>query len=336
MHHDGLARLGASSFSVRSSHFQVALQAKTLYPYSTMSVIGVLQQFSLLPGLIQTGNGEPRKAHFLGKDKATSIEPRQDQGGKRDDEPKPSKTGQYRALDTITIGEVDDAYRYFQNQLIVSPNEAWVAKNYFCTLPLKRKGDAYPSAVFGRIKTCFPAEGHILNVEEMEVYFPRRDGAPDVLHLFGDDISSRKPVVSYCTGVTCFVSEQERADFSLWENSFASRGFTPVYASDPLQLYEMSQQNHMSHPWLYVIGSEWLAHNAVESIRERLRDLVYWNKVILNYHPKRYSLQYRSLNEELDFNYGFSDRVVITPQSPDQALQKVDEGFAAMFMKGMM
>ena len=320
---------------MRGSHLQVAGKTKTLYPYSTMSVIAVLQQFSLLPGLVQTGNGEPRKAHFLGKDKATSLERKQESGGKRDDESKQPKKGPYRALDTITIGEVDDVYRYFQNQLVVSPNEAWIAKNYFCSLPLKRKGDGRPSAVFGRVKTCFPSEGHVLNVEEMEVHFPRNDGAPDVLHLFSDDIASQKPTISYCVGVKCFVSEQEKADFSLWENSFASRGFTPLYASDPLQLYEMSEQNHLSFPWVYVIGSEWLAHNAGEAIRERLRNLVYWNKAVLNYHPRRYSLQYRSLNEELDFNYGFSERVVLTPQSPDQALQKVEEGFAAMFIKGM-
>ncbi len=300
-----------------------------------MSVIGALRQLSLLPGLVQTGNGEPRKAHFLGKDKATSLEPRQDQGGKRDDGPKQSKTGPYRALDTITIGDVDEVYRYFQSQLVSSSNDSWIARNYFCSLPLKRKGDGRPSAVFGRVKTCFPSEGHVLNVDEMEVYFPRKDGVPDVLHLFGDDVALHKPVASYCMGVKCFVSEQEKADFSLWENSFASRGFTPLYTSDPLRLYEMNEQNHVSYPWLYLIGSEWLALNAGEPIRERLRDLVYWNKVILNYHPKRYSLQYRSLNEELDFNYGFSERVVLTPRSPDQALQKVEEGFAAMFMKGM-
>lgn len=300
-----------------------------------MSVIGVLRQFSILPGLIQTGNGEPRKAHFLGKDKATSIQGKQDTGGNRDHDPKQPKTGLYRALNTITIGEVDDVYRYFQSQLIASPNEAWIAKNYFCSLPLKRKGDGRPSAVFGRVKTCFPSEGHVLNVEEMEVQFPHKDGPPDLLHLFGDDVALQKPVISYCVGVKCFLSEQEKTDFSLWENSFVSRGFTPVYESDPLQLYEMSAQNYMSFPWLYVVGSEWLAMNAEEKIRERIRNLVYWNKFVLNYHPKRYSLQYRSLNDELDFNYGFSERVILTPQSPDQALQKVESGFGELFMRAM-
>lgn len=298
-------------------------------------MIGVLRQFSILPGFVQTGNGEPRKAHFLGKDKATALNGRHDTGGKHDDDPKLPAPGPYRALDTITIGEVDDAHRYLQQQLIASPNEVWIARNYFCSLPLKRKGNGRPSALFGRVKTCYPSEGHVLNVEEMELYFPHKGGAPDVLHLFSDDVALQKPVSSYCVAVQCFLSDQEKADFSLWENSFASRGFMPVYAGDSMLLYEMNAQNQMSFPWLYLIGSEWLALNAQVKIRERLRDLVYWNKVVLNYHPRRYSLQFRTLNEELDFNYGYSERVVLTPQSPDQALQKVEEGFAAKFMKGL-
>jgi hypothetical protein len=318
------------------SHLEVARKVKSLYPYSTMSLIGVLRQFSVRPGLIQTGNGEPRKAHFLGKDKATSIQGKQqDPGGKRDDDPNQPAAGPYRALNTITIGEVDNVFQYFQSQLVASPNEAWIAKNYFCSLPLKRRGDGRPSAVFGRVKTCFPSEGHVLNVEEMEMQFPRQDGPPNLLHLFGDDIALQKPVASYCVGVKCFVSEQEKADFSLWENSFASRGFTPVYASDPLLLYEMSAQNQLSFPWLYIVGSEWLALHAESGIRERMRGLLYWNKFVLNYHPRRYSLQYRTLNDELDLNYGFSERVVLTPQSPDQALQKVEEGFATLFTRAM-
>lgn len=108
-----------------------------------------------------------------------------------------------------------------------------------------------------------------------------------------------------------------------------------MYASDPLSLYEMSAQDHLSSPWLYIVGSEWLALHAQPAIRERMRDLLYWNKFVLNYHPRRYSLQYRTLNDELDLNYGFSERVVLTPQSPDQALQKVEEGFGTLFMKAM-
>jgi hypothetical protein len=55
----------------------------------------------------------------------------------------------------------------------------------------------------------------------------------------------------------------------------------------------------------------------------------------LNYHPQRYSLQHRSLNEELDFNYGFTQHYLLMPQDTNQALTKVDELFTALFMRPM-
>lgn len=297
-----------------------------------------LRRFSLLPNFIQTGNGEPRKAHFLGKDRATSLESKQDTGGKRDDDSKQPQTGPYRSLSTITIGEVDDAYRYYENQLAASPNEAWVARNYFCSLPLKRKGDGRPSAVFGRVKTCYPAEGHLQNVEELELYFPSKEGHPDVLHLFADEIALQRPVLSYCVRVKCFVSPQEKEDFSHSENDFVEHGFLTSYETGYLDLIDLSEQNHASLPWSFIFGSEWfttIPPSTRDEVREKLRRLAYRDRVILNYHPRRYALQYLSLNEELDFNYGFSERVLLAPQDTNQVLMKVEEGFNEMFIRGM-
>jgi len=62
---------------------------------------------------------------------------------------------------------------------------------------------------------------------------------------------------------------------------------------------------------------------------------VRWNHVIFNYHPKRYSLRYRSLNEELDFSYGFTEHYLVAPQDTAQVLNKVEESFASIFMQGM-
>jgi hypothetical protein len=70
-------------------------------------------------------------------------------------------------------------------------------------------------------------------------------------------------------------------------------------------------------------------------LREQLRNLARWDKLLLNYHPKRHSLQYRSLNEELDFNFGFSEHFLMMPQDTNQALMKVAEMFGEMFMRGM-
>jgi hypothetical protein len=70
-------------------------------------------------------------------------------------------------------------------------------------------------------------------------------------------------------------------------------------------------------------------------IREQLRNLARWNKSLLNYHPKRHSLRYRSLNEELDFNYGFTEQYLMMPQDTNQALLKVADKFGEMFSHGM-
>ena len=303
-----------------------------------MTLETALRRFTFLPRFIQTGNGEPRKAHYLGKDEATSIERKQDQGRKNDNTPKKPGTAKYRELTDITLGEVEEVYNHFKDQLIPSPAEAWIAKNYFCQLPLRRKGEDRPPVVFGRVKTCYPSDGHVHNVEEMEMFFPRRDTAPDTLHVRVDDISSQKPTHSFCVGVKFYVSVEEMADFSHSENIFIEKGFAPLYETSYMDLLDINEQNHSALPWLHVIGSGWFASipdSVQPEIRQQLRNLVRWNKVIFNYHPKRYSLHYRSLNEELDFNYGFSEHFLVAPQDVKGALDKVEATFGEMFMQGM-
>ena len=296
------------------------------------------KRFSLLPRFIQTGDGEPRKAHFLGKDEATPIERKQDQGRKPPQPPKRTGSSRYRDLADLTLGEVEEAYRYFEAQLVTSPAEAWIAKNYFCQLPLKRKGEDRPPVVFGRVKTVYPSDGYVNNIEEMEIYFPRRNAAPDLLHIRLDGISLQKPTYSYCAGVKFYVSEEEMADFSQSENIFIEKGFAPLYDTSYMDLLELSEQNHSTLSWLHVIGSGWFASipdSVQPEIRYQLQNLVRWNPLVLNYHPRRYSLHYRSLNEELDFNYGFTEQYLVAPQDTAQVLNKVDESFAQIFMQGI-
>ena len=301
-----------------------------------MTLETAFRRFTLLPRFIETGNGEPRKAHFLGRDETTSIDRKQDQGRKNDHAPK--KSGKYRDLADITLGEVEDVYNYFRDQIVPSPAEGWIAKNYFCQFPLKRKGEDRPPLVFGRIKTVYPGDSYVNNVEEMEMYFPRRDAAPDTVHIRIDDIAIHKPTYSFCVGVKFYVSEEEMADFSQSENIFAEKGFAPLYDTSYMDLLEIHEQNQFALPWLYVIGSGWFASipdSVQPEIRQQLRNLVYWNKLIFNYHPKRYSFHYRSLNEELDFNYGFTEHFLVTPQDSGQVLKKVEESFTGIFMQGI-
>jgi hypothetical protein len=303
-----------------------------------MALETALRRFTLLPRFIQTGNGEPRKAHFLGKDEASPIERKQDQGRKNENAPKKPSTDKYRDLADITLGEVQEVYEYFQAQLVPSPAEGWIAKNYFCQLPLKRKGEDRPPVVVGRVKTCYPGDGYIDNIEELEMHFPRKDAAPDLLHIRLDDVSLQKPTYSFCVGVKLYVSEEEMADFSHSENIFLEKGFAPLYETSYMDLLDVNEQNHAALSWVHVIGSGWFAaipDSVQPEIRQQLQSLVCWNNVIFNYHPKRYALRYKSLNEELDFNYGFTEHFLLAPQDTDQVLRKVEESFAGLFMQEM-
>jgi len=274
----------------------------------------------------------------VGKDESSQLERKQDPSRKNDHAPQKPGSSKYRDLTDITLGEVEDVYSYFKAQLVPSPAEAWIAKNYFCQLPLKRKWEDRPPVVFGRVKTVYPSDGYVNNVEEMEVYFPRQDAAPDLLHVRLEDISPQKPAYSYCVGVKFYVSEDEMADFSHSENIFIEKGFAPLYETSYIDLLDVHEQNHLTLPWLHVIGSDWFASipdSVQPEIRQQLQNLVHWNKVVFNYHPKRYALQYRSLNEELDFNYGFTEHYLVAPQDTDQVLKKVQESFWEIFMQGM-
>src|SRR5215216_5866780 len=233
-----------------------------------MTLETAFRRFTLLPRFIQTGNGEPRKAHFLGRDEASPLEQKQDRGRKNDNSPK--KAGKYRDLADITLGEVDEVYQFFKSQLVPSPAEAWIAKNYFCQLPLNRQGEDRPPVVFGRVKTCFPGDGYANNLDEMEMYFPRRAAAPDTLHIRIEDISLQKPTYSFCVGVKFYVSEEEMADFSQSENIFIEKGFAPLYETSYLDLLEVDEQNHVSLPWLHVIGSGWFA-SIPDSVQPEVR-----------------------------------------------------------------
>lgn len=295
-----------------------------------------LRRFSFLPGLMQTGNGEPRKAHIVGKGQAQPVGG-QDPRHPDDRSPRGQGSGRFRPLASLSLGEVDDALRRFMPQMVASPVEGWIARNYFCQLPVRQRADEQSPVVFGRVRTSYPAEGNAQNIEQMEMYFPNLGTGPDLLSIRRSDIHWQRPIQSYCVGVRMYLSGQEMDDFSRSENIFIEKGFAPIYETGYLSLLDMSEQDHASLLWLNVVGSEWFASipdSVRPEIRERLRSLVEWNKLLLNYHPKRYALRYLPLNDELEFSYGFTRHYLITPQDTNQVLQKVDQVFGENFMQG--
>src|SRR5262245_15093106 len=102
------------------------------------------RRFSLFAQLAHMGNDElppsgmKPKIHWIGQ--KTEQEQKQPSGGKRGEQsPKKKNERGYRQLSSITLSEVDEAYKYYANQLIPSPTPAWIAPNYFCMVHLKAK-----------------------------------------------------------------------------------------------------------------------------------------------------------------------------------------------------
>lgn len=298
-----------------------------------------LRRWLWLPRFIQTEDDGSRKAHYVGNRDKSPLNGKQDQGGKNEKPPQQSKTEKYHSLENIKIGEVRQVIDSFRPQLVPSPMPEWVAKNYFCELPLDHRQGRRPSAVFGRVLTCFPSDGNIQNIEEMELQFPQQEAPPYLLQLLPEDLALHKPIYSYCVGVKMYLSEAEQRDFSPSENIFIEKGFAPLYQSGYGDLLiEVDEHNKANLFWLYVFGSEWFAtipDSMQLEVKHKLHDLVRWKRTVLNYHPKRQTLRYKSLNDELDLQYDFSEEYLVMPQDVGQVLTKVEQKFEQRFLLGL-
>src|SRR5688572_29945505 len=288
---------------------------------------------------IQTGNEKPRKPHWLGDRQPVPAQQGQTPGGKQGERPKPGRDPRgYRDLASLTLGEVQDAYHFFESQLTQSPYESWVATSYFCMLELVRRRDGRPPVVFGRVKTCYPSDGYIHNIQDMELYFPNKDRKPDTVLLRAEDVllNPAKPVQSYGVRVKFFASPEDIADFNQYENLFFEKGFIPEFTPGYIDLLDMNEHDHAAYPWLYVVGSRWLASIPISfqpEIREKLRSLMQWNKLIFNYHPERLPREIRSLNRELGYKPGFTDIFLIEPEDPQQTVKIIQSTFEKLFQQ---
>jgi hypothetical protein len=303
----------------------------------------------LLPHFAQKGDDKTppsgmKRIHWVGDQGPAQPGQDQNQGGNRK-ENKPDKrdiqtardTRGYRELSSIMLGEVSDAYKYFASQLMPSPYPAWLATNHFCMIDLRPKRGC-PPAMFGRVKTCYPSDGYVQNIQQMEIYFPQRNQAPDVVLLHADEVihDPHKPPQSYCMRVKVLASPEDIDDFSEFENLFLEQGFLAEYDSSYIDLLDMHEQNQAELPWFYVIGSRWFAsipETVQAEVREQLRNLIHWNKFIFNYHPERLPYEIRSLNRELGYKHGFTEFAFIEPETPSQTAQIVASTFEKMFQQ---
>src|ERR1051325_9162997 len=145
-------------------------------------------RFSFLSLLAQSGNDDPppsgmkRRLHWIGQKETSSApdqQPAEKRGGGR---PKKKNERGYRELSSITLGEVDEAYKYYANQLVTAPYSEWIAPKLFSMIHLLPKKEERPPAIFGRIKTCYPSDGHVQNIQELELLLPGQGHAPDLVH----------------------------------------------------------------------------------------------------------------------------------------------------------
>ena len=277
--------------------------------------ISLRPPFSLLR-VLRAQKGDPHQ-HWVGQASSTSqkkIE-QESQGNKpqRDD----NEQG-YRPLSKIKLGEVDDAYERFKRQLIPA-GENWIGKHCFCTIPLKPIKDGRPSKIFGRVKTCSPSDGYSDNINELELIFPRTDGAlPDKVRIYKDDISqfSQEVTQSYYVRVQFRASEEDMADFADAAPQFRANGFDPEFDSGYYDLLEMNKLNQSRYPWLYVIGSRWLdtiPDSIYPEVKIKLMEMLQWGKHIFNYHPEWLPTEVNTLNRVLGFKYGFTEQVLVEP-----------------------
>lgn len=288
-----------------------------------------------LPRLLQAKEDEPprQKYRWIGQG---GNQP-QNQPKRGESPQRPNKSDE-NGLESITLGDVDKAFRFFKPQLVPSPFDGWMARNFFCTLHLKHPGKNRPSAVFGRVGSCYPSEDQIENIEQLELLVPNQAGKPRVLNIHAEDIQKRTQI--YFVRVRFLALEEEIAEFDGSDSLFWMNGFSPEFHTSYLELLDMTERNQSSSPWLYVIGSRWFAKSIPESrqpdIRTKLDKMVsVWGKHVFNYHPDWLTQETHRLNRELDYQNGFTPHVLIEPKNPEQTADIVARKFDEVFQEAI-
>jgi hypothetical protein len=148
--------------------------------------------------------------------------------------------------------------------------------------------------------------------------------------LEAPEINLRKSVQSYRFRVKVFCTREDRRDFLRYENRFAGAGFELDFGDDLVELLDSCDLDNEALPWFHVIGSGWFAGfspELQENIRACLWKLSSRDTFIINYHLGNY----RSLNDELDYQYRLSNYYLTNPKTPEQTLQLIKTTFNKIF-----
>ncbi|MBK9007517.1 MAG: hypothetical protein IPM31_11060 [Anaerolineae bacterium] len=291
-----------------------------------------------LPQEISSGSDSPRKVHWVGG--KAPVEPKQNHAQNGDHNSGGKSSGSYHSLSHIKFGEVQQAFHNFLPILIPSDTPGWVAPGYFCFIPLAQAAEYRPSAVFGRVKACYPSDGVLQNIREMELWFPKPGHEPLELNIRRRDIDFESDLLgqSYCAKIHIFISPGEQADFARFEGIFLQHGYIPEFITRYVDLADVNEFNHNDFPDVIVVSSRWFESAREISdgqIYEKLHQLIKWRKTVVNYHPLNVGHDVRTLNRELGFKHGFTDTALIEPETPAQTLEFVSRTFDRIFMQGM-
>lgn len=297
-----------------------------------------LQRSFLLPHEISAGNGSPRKVHWVGGKAA--VEPKQNHAQNGGDGSSGKPSGKYHSLSEIKLGEVNQAYRNFQPLIVPSYTPGWVAPGYFCSIPLAQTAEYRPSAIFGRVKACYPSDGYFQNIREMELLFPKPGNEPLELNIRHHDIDFGSGMLaqSYHAKIKIFVTPAEQTDFGHFETIFLQHGYAPEFINRYVDLVDVNEFNHNDFPDVVIVSSRWFEFASEVSggqVYEKLHQLIKWNKIVANYHPLNTENEVRTLNRIFGFKHGFTDTALIEPETPAQTLKFVSRTFDRIFMQGM-
>lgn len=295
-----------------------------------------------MPGLLRFGEEnppppKPKKfwSHTLGANEAGPFRDGQFSDGQN--EPGAENNGKYdergcRRLPTISPGEVQSAFALYEHQLIPTDDGALVRKNNFYAIPLLRYSGA-PSYIFGRVKVCMPADGHIQDVDELELAFPQVRGEPERVVIEPHDANLEDVIQSYRIRVRVYGTEEDRADFQQVSQNFAQAGFALDFADKVSELLELNLLEGESLPWFHVIGSRWLA-KIPRARRNDVRQMVYrlcaHETLLINYHPRH---TVRTLNDELDFQHRLTEFYLSELKTPEQVRLTVRVLFEKIFQQ---
>mgnify|MGYP006954431110 CR=1 FL=1 len=178
------------------------------------------------------------------------------------------------------------------------------------------------------------------NIEDIELLFPHKEGAPDLIRIQKGDISrfSQMRTQSYYIRVAFKGVEADAAEFKKSDPLFTTNGFLLDSAdASYYDLLEINHQNQNTYPILYVISSRWfdsIPDSLHMDIRAQLERMLNWGKLIFNYHPDRLSKEVNTLNQILGYKYEFTPIALTEPANPQETAFIVEKKFREAFMKG--